>query len=102
MTIIKQGNTYHAELNVPKDVQYVLGRRRFRKTLNTTDIKEAQRKEPFVVSAWKEKISIARNKGGDIHELSQIYKESSEEAQFELEEMFQDIVVDDYVVEEHH
>ena len=96
MTIIKQGNTYHAELNVPKDVQYVLGRRRFRKTLNTTDIKEAQRKEPFVVSAWKEKIAIARNKGGDIHELSQIYKESSEEAQFELEEMFQDIVVDDY------
>ena len=64
MTIIKQGNTYHAELNVPKDVQYVLGRRRFRKTLNTTDIKEAQRKEPFVVSAWKEKIAIARNKGG--------------------------------------
>ena len=96
MTIIKQGNTYYAELNVPKDVQYVLGRRRFRKTLNTTDKKEAQRKEPFVVSAWKEKIAIARNKGGDIHELSQIYKESSEEAQFELEEMFQDIVVDDY------
>ena len=47
MTIIKQGNTYHAELNVPKDVQYVLGRRRFRKTLNTTDIKEAQRKGTF-------------------------------------------------------
>ena len=43
MTIIKQGNTYHAELNVPKDVQYVIGRRRFRKTLNTTEIKEAQR-----------------------------------------------------------
>ncbi len=54
-----------------------LGRRRFRKTLNTTDIKEAERKEPFVVSAWKEKIAIARNKGGDIHELSQIYKESA-------------------------
>ena len=44
MTIIKQGNTYHAELNVPKDVQYVIGRRRFRKTLNTTDIKEAQKR----------------------------------------------------------
>ena len=55
MTIIKQGNTYHAELNVPKDVQYVLGRRRFRKTLNTTDIKEAQRKERHP-SAKREKL----------------------------------------------
>ena len=96
MTIIKQGNTYHAELSVPKDVQYVVGRRRFRKTLNTTDIKEAKRKEPFIISGWKEKIAIARGKGGDIIELRQRYLSAGEHEQFMLEDMFQDIVADDF------
>ena len=95
MTIRKQGNTYNAELNFPKDVQYVIGKRRFRKTLNTSDIHEARRKEPIVISTWKEQIAIARGKGGDVAELRKMYLGASEEAQFELEEMFQDIVVNE-------
>ena len=44
MTIIKQGNIYHAQLAVPKDVQLVIGKKHFRKSLKTPDIKEAKRK----------------------------------------------------------
>ena len=66
MTIIKQGNIYHAELKVPRDVREIIGKNKFRKSLQTTDIKEAKRKEPIIVSAWKEKIEIARGNGGDI------------------------------------
>ena len=95
MTIFLHRHIYHAELSVPKDVRHVIGRRRFRKTLNTSDIHEARRKEPIVVSAWKEQIAIARGKGGDVAELRKMYLGASEEAQFELEEMFQDIVVDE-------
>ena len=95
MTIFLHRHIYHAELAVPKDVRHVIGRRRFRKTLNTSDIHEARRKEPIVVSAWKEQIAIARGKGGDVAELRKMYLGASEEAQFELEEMFQDIVVNE-------
>ena len=52
-------------------------------------------KEPIVISTWKEQIAIARGKGGDVAELKKMYLGASEEAQFELEEMFQDIVVNE-------
>ena len=60
MTIFLHRHIYHAELSVPKDVRHVIGRRRFRKTLNTSDIHEARRKEPIVVSAWKEQTKEQR------------------------------------------
>ena len=96
MTIIKQGNIYHAELKVPGDVREIIGQNKFRKSLQTTDIKEAKRKEPIIVSAWKEKIEIARGNGGDIRQLAQQYREASDEAKDALEDVFQDMVADDY------
>ena len=96
MTIIKQGNIYHAQLAVPKDVQLVIGKKHFRKSLKTPDLKEAKRKEPLLISTWKEKIEIARGNGGDIKELSRQYKEASNEGKDALEEVFQDMVADDY------
>ena len=96
MTIIKQGNIYHAELKVPRDVREIIGQNKFRKSLQTTDIKEAKRKEPIIVSAWKEKIEIARGNGGDIKQLAQQYREASNEGKDALEDVFQDMVADDY------
>ena len=96
MTIIKQGNIYHAQLAVPKDVQRLIGKKYFRKSLKTTDIKHAKRKEPLLISAWKEKIEIARGNGGDIKELSRQYREASDAGKDALEDIFQDIVADDY------
>lgn len=96
MTIIKQGNIYHAQLAVPKDVQRLIGKKHFRKSLKTTDIKYAKRKEPLLISAWKEKIEIARGNGGDIKQLAQQYREASDEGKDALEDVFQDMVADDY------
>ena len=96
MTIIKQGNIYHAELKVPRDVREIIGQNKFRKSLQTTDIKKAKRKEPIIVSAWKEKIEIARGNGGDIKQLAQQYREASNEGKDALEDVFQDMVADDY------
>lgn len=96
MTVFKQGNIYHAELKVPKDVQRIIGKNKFRKSLNTTDMNEAKRKEILIVSGWKEKIEIARGNGGDIKLLAQQYRDTSEEGKEILDEVFQGIVADDY------
>ena len=96
MTIYLHRNIYHAELTVPKDVRHLIGRRRFRKTLQTTDIKKARRKEPIIVAAWKEQIAIARGDGDSISEYARQYKEANYEGKKELEEVFQDMVADDF------
>ena len=96
MTIYLHRNIYHAELTVPKDVRHLIGRRRFRKTLQTTDIKKARRKEPIIVAAWTEQIAIARGDGDTISEYARQYKEANYEGKKELEEVFQDMVADDF------
>ena len=40
----------------------------------------AKRKEPLIVAGWKEKIEIARGKGGDIHHYAQQYKDADNDA----------------------
>ena len=57
--------TYFAILTVPKDVQYILGRKRFFKTTGTGDLKVAQAKAELFVIKWKSEIANARMKSDD-------------------------------------
>ena len=73
--------TYFAVLTVPKDVQYILGKKRFFKTTGTGDIKVAQAKSELFVIKWKSEIANARLKVDDPNiksalELNQMLKAS--------------------------
>lgn len=57
--------TYFAILTVPKDVQFVLGKKRFFKTTETGDIRIAQAKADLLVIKWKAEIAEARNRSED-------------------------------------
>ena len=96
MTIIKQGNIYHAELKVPKDVQGCVGKKKFRKSLKTTNIKVAKRKEPLIIAGWKEKIEVARGNGGDIQYYAQQYRDADDEGKEILEHIYQDMVIGEH------
>ena len=54
---------YSAVLDVPKDVRDTIGRTSFRKSLKTSDKREALAKAHPLVSQWKEKIAEARRPG---------------------------------------
>lgn len=56
----KQWNVYHASMKIPKDVQAILGKTKFYKTLGTDSLAEANiRKLPFLAE-WKRRIKVAR------------------------------------------
>jgi hypothetical protein len=57
--------TYFALLTVPKDVQHVLGKKRFFKTTGTSDLRIAQAKADLFVIQWKAEIATARQKADD-------------------------------------
>jgi hypothetical protein len=57
--------TYFALLTVPKDVQYILGKKRFFKTTGTSDLRIAQAKADIFVIQWKAEIANARQKADD-------------------------------------
>lgn len=71
--------TYFAVLTVPKDVQYILGKKRFFKTTETGNLKVAQAKADLFVIKWKSEIANARLKTDDPNiqsatELNQLLK----------------------------
>ena len=77
--------TYFAVLTVPKDVQYILGKKRFFKTTGTGDIKVAQAKSELFVIKWKSEIANARLKVDDPDiksalELNQMLKASNKDS----------------------
>lgn len=96
MTLINQNGTWHAELTIPKDVRQVLGKRKFRKSMGTSNKNEAARKSQFVIARWKEHIAVARGKGGDVSFYRDMYDNTSDEGKDVLEEMFTELVVDEY------
>ena len=96
MALINQNGTWHAELTIPKDVRQVLGKRKFRKSMGTSNKNEAARKSQFVIASWKEHIAVARFKGGDVSFYREMYDNTSDEGKDVLEEMFAELVVDDY------
>ena len=57
--------TYFALLTIPKDVQHILGKKRFFKTTGTGDLKIAQAKAELFVIKWKAEIANARQNTDD-------------------------------------
>ncbi len=57
--------TYFALLTIPKDVQFILGKKRFFQTTQTGDIRIAQAKANLLVIKWKAAIAEARNRSDD-------------------------------------
>jgi hypothetical protein len=74
--------TYFALLTIPKDVQFVLGKKRFFKTTGTGDLRVAQTKAELLVIQWKSEIANARERSDDpiinsALELNKMFKTSS-------------------------
>jgi len=57
--------TYFALLTVPKDVQHILGKKRFFKTTGTGDLKIAQAKADLFIIKWQAEIANARQNSDD-------------------------------------
>jgi integrase len=52
--------TYYAVLTVPKDVRFVLGKKKFSKTTGTSNLRIAQTKAELFVIQWQSEIANAR------------------------------------------
>ena len=51
---------YQAELRIPKDVQHILGKKRFAKSLKTRDKRTAQQEAGPLLAEWDRQIRLAR------------------------------------------
>ncbi|AWW49454.1 tyrosine-type recombinase/integrase [Polynucleobacter paneuropaeus] len=63
--LVKRHNTYFAVLYVPKDIQYVIGKKKFIKTTGEQNIKLAQTIANVFVMGWKAEIASARSKSDE-------------------------------------
>ena len=63
--LIKRYKTYFAVLYIPKDIQYVIGKKKFIKTTGEQNIKLAQAIANVFVMGWKAEISSARSKSDE-------------------------------------
>lgn len=75
--IERRGNTYFAVFYVPKDVQHIIGKKKFRKTTQTSDLKHAEQVASILVAGWKRDIDLARSSSPDplIESALQLLKE---------------------------
>jgi integrase len=71
----KRGQTYYAQLNVPKDVQKALGRAKLAQTLKTDSETEAKRRARPIIAHWKELIENARG-NTDLSVRAQVWREA--------------------------
>ena len=62
--IERRGNKLYAALDVPKDVQHVIIKRRFFQSLKTDSLSVAQPRADRLVAQWKQIITAARAKLG--------------------------------------
>ena len=60
MYLDMQKGVYYAQLKVPKDAQPIVGKTAFRKTLQTRDKLEAQKRAIPWIQKWKKEIETAR------------------------------------------
>ena len=58
--LIKQGNVWSVKLAIPADVQHVLGKRAFKRTLRTSDKAVAIARSGPVIAQFKDAIALAR------------------------------------------
>lgn len=63
--LVKRYNTYFAVLYIPKDIQYVIGKKKFIKTTGEQNIKLAQAISNVFVMGWKAEIASARSKSDE-------------------------------------
>ena len=63
-----RGRTYHAVMEIPKDLRKRLGKRRFMATLGTDSLQVAQRRVVRQIAMWRKQITEARGEGGDANE----------------------------------
>jgi hypothetical protein len=63
--VVKRYNTYFAVLYIPKDIQYVIGKKKFIKTTGEQNIKLAQAIANVFVMGWKAEIAAARSKSDE-------------------------------------
>jgi len=63
--LVKRYNTYFAVLYIPKDIQYVIGKKKFIKTTCEQNIKLAQAIANVFVMGWKAEIASARSKSDE-------------------------------------
>ena len=87
--------TYFAVLTVPKDVQFVLGKKRFFQTTGTGDIHIAQAKADLLVIKWKAEIASARNRTQDpiinsALELNQMMKSVPKHLVHDVQDLMRD------------
>lgn len=73
----QRGNTFFAVFYVPKDVQHIIGKKKFRKTTKTGDQKRAEQVASVLVAGWKREIELARTSSPDpiIDSALQLLKE---------------------------
>ncbi len=98
MALINQNGMWHAELTIPKDVRAYFGKRKFRKSMGTKDKKKAERTAQLIIAGWKEHIALARGQNLSVKQYRDMYDSASHEGKEVLEDLFQDIVVDEYEV----
>ena len=59
--LIRRGQTWSARLRVPADIAGVMGKAELVQSLNTTDLAEAKRRLPGVLSRWHAEFDAARS-----------------------------------------
>jgi hypothetical protein len=60
--LFRRGQTWSARLRVPADVASVIGKVELVQSLGTTDLAEAKRRLPVVLSRWHAEFDAARNR----------------------------------------
>lgn len=65
MNILKRANTWYAFINVPVDVQSIIGKTRLLKSTQTGDKRLATQRAAVVVAGWKRDIALARGSAPD-------------------------------------
>lgn len=58
-------NTYFAVFYVPKDIRHIIGKSKFYKSTQTSDLKLAETRASAFVLAWKSQVAAARSKVED-------------------------------------
>jgi integrase len=92
--LVKRYNTYFAVLYVPKDIQYVIGKKKFIKTTGEQNIKLAQAIANVFVMGWKAEIAAARSKSDEplINSAKEIKKLLKSSPKYLVDEVIQEEV----------
>ena len=60
--LVLRGSTYHARMDVPKDVQPIIGKKVLGRSLKTSNLAEAKAAAAYVTAEWRRLILDARGR----------------------------------------